>query len=265
MKFAYDGTVFEGYARQPGMRTVEGEIIWAVERAGLGSDSDIKIQSASRTDKGVSAAGNVVVIETEHDPRGIVPGLNANLDGIFVRGVARVGEDFNPRHASMRQYRYFLLDDSERNPDALLELANIFLGEHDFRLFSKTDTGGENTVLAIENISIRKENGFIIFDFEARRFLWQMIRRLVTAILAMYDRKLDASVVTEVLSGRGVRPILSPAPPEGLILIDVDYGQDIEFSWGCSTPDLGIAGALTRAAVLGQLEKAIGGGQRNKN
>ncbi len=58
LKFAYDGTKFYGYQRQPDKPTVEGEIISVLRDSGL----DATIKSASRTDRGVSALGNVIYL-----------------------------------------------------------------------------------------------------------------------------------------------------------------------------------------------------------
>ena len=95
LKFGYDGTVFQGYARQPGKRTVEEDIIGAMKSLGILKDGD-EFRPGSRTDRGVSAAGNVIVIGTDKDSRGIIPGLNSELDDIVFHGIARVDEVFNP-------------------------------------------------------------------------------------------------------------------------------------------------------------------------
>ena len=109
LKFGYEGWRFHGSQVQPGQRTVEGDISAALE-AILGKEGmqRAKLRAASRTDAGVSALGNVLCVDVDMQPTDLVNALNANLDGIWVHSYAEVDEEFNPRHASSREYRYFL-------------------------------------------------------------------------------------------------------------------------------------------------------------
>ena len=268
LKFAYDGTAFDGYARQPNMKTVEGEIIKAMNKAKIRRLEDGELKSSSRTDKGVSSAGNVITISTDHDQRGIIPAINSKLDDIIFYGIKEVDEDFNPRHAVQRWYRYFLMDDEKYNENILLQNASIFLGEHDFRNFTKTDDRDENTVLAIDMIHVSREGSFIIIDFKARRFLWQLIRRLTASLLAMHDGKLDAASILESLSGNGEKITVLPVPPEGLVLMSVDYRFDFEHvEYPKNMFDTGIVKALTKTMVLKEIGDVAetGTGESNKN
>ncbi|MCK4757361.1 MAG: tRNA pseudouridine(38-40) synthase TruA [Thermoplasmata archaeon] len=257
LKFGYDGTVFQGYARQPGKRTVEEDIIGAMKSLGILKDGD-EFRPGSRTDRGVSAAGNVIVIGTDKDSRGIIPGLNSELDDIVFHGIARVDEVFNPRHAVQRWYRYYLLDDGKYNENILLQNSNVFLGEHDFRNLSKTDHRDEVTVLAIDSIDIDKQDGFLIFDIRARRFLWQMIRRLIPLLLEMHDSRLETAEVLSTLSGGGARVNVNPMDPGGLILMDITYKIEFEHvPYTTDELDASIRGSLTRALVLKDIANMV--------
>ena len=132
LKFGYNGRGFSGYARQPGLRTVEGDIIQALNKSQIILDLDgARFQSASRTDKGVSARGNVISLNTEFRKEAILDALNAHLKYIRFYGLAEVDDGFNPRHASQRWYRYLLIDE-EIDKEKIKEAAKIFVGEHDF-------------------------------------------------------------------------------------------------------------------------------------
>ena len=103
LKFAYDGTAFEGYARQPDMHTIEGHIIGAMVQQGIiPKIQQGSVRTSSRTDKGVSAAGNVISIETDFSKEAILKALNVKLQGIVFYGIAEVDESFSPRKASVR-------------------------------------------------------------------------------------------------------------------------------------------------------------------
>ena len=62
----YDGTGFRGWARQPGERTVEGELRRALDGA-LRRRSD-GLAVAGRTDTGVHALANVVSVDVDGGP-----------------------------------------------------------------------------------------------------------------------------------------------------------------------------------------------------
>jgi tRNA pseudouridine38-40 synthase len=160
----------------------------------------------------VSAAGNVVAVNSDFDRVNIIPALNSRLDSIVFYGIAEVGDDFNPRHAKQRWYRYVLPCDPHTSKKRLEEVSQNFMGERDFRALSKKDTGEENTILEIDSIIIQESGDIVLIDVRARRFLWQMVRRLVSAMLKEDDS-----------SGIG------PMPAENLVLMDVvyDFGFEI--------------------------------------
>ncbi len=236
LKFAYDGQAFDGYARQPDMNTVEDAIIDAMIAQGiLPKDGKGNFQSSSRTDKGVSAAGNIIAVTTSFRRDAILKALNVKLSGIVFHGIAQVPEDFNPRHAKKRSYRYILLQGQCPNVRKMQDAANIFLGEHDFTHFAKKDTRGENPILSIDKIQIRQSGEFVYIDISAHRFLWQLVRRLVAFILAMANNEIELGKVEEMLSGSSIK-LASPRtmPPENLVLLDVDCGIVFEKLGGAS-------------------------------
>ena len=61
----YDGTGFHGWARQPGLRTVEGVIREALDALYPRWDG---LAVAGRTDTGVHASGQVASVEVEGGP-----------------------------------------------------------------------------------------------------------------------------------------------------------------------------------------------------
>ena len=211
LKFGYDGTKFYGYQRQPSVPTVEGEIIRVLREYDISNS----VKSASRTDRGVSALGNVVFIDTEENPRKVIGILNSNLEHIFFHSYSL--ENVNPRFAKMRWYRYHLADFGYSLED-LKEAAEIFEGEHDFRNFTRAR---ENTTLRIDEISVEKKDGYFVIDFRAQYYLWNLIRRIVAAMTSYASGDKFGEEVFEEHRHFGL------APPEPLILMDVAY--DFEF------------------------------------
>lgn len=206
IKFAYDGTKFQGFSMEKGRKTVEGEIVSVLKNFNIAE----KIYASSRTDRNVSALGNVLGIKTGENIKKIFGILNSNLPEMLFYSYATVDDNFKPRHARERWYRYFILS---RNLDIenMKEKANRIVGEHDFSGFSKRD--GRNSVRKINEIKIARENEFFIIDIRGESFLWNMVRRII-GFIAYGD---GAPFET------GSRFIV---PAENLVLMDVSYDFD---------------------------------------
>lgn len=225
LKFAYDGTAFHGYQRQPVSPTVEGELVRAMQQTRMIRDPMAsRFRSASRTDRGVSALGNVCALDTEFKKGNILKALNSKIENIWVYGIAEVPGNFNPRHASQRWYRY-LLRDRGYDVEGMRKCSELFLGEHDFRNFSR---GESNPTRRIDEISVVEDNDFILLDFRAPNFLWNMVRRLVSAMQKVGGDEIAMETVKTALRG-SERVDLGLATPENLILMDITYRQDIRF------------------------------------
>ena len=215
LRFGYDGRRFHGYARQPNVKTVEGEILRALDRIDA---RHIRFRSASRTDKGVSAISNVIAFDTNFRPEELPKALNANTEHIFFHGWSEVDMEFDPRKARMRWYRYHLF--GEHDIEAMKDVAELFIGRHDFSGFARMEEG-KNPVRAIDSIEFHEENGLYVVDIRAQSFLWQMVRRLIGAMFSVEMGERTVNDVQRALSGDKV--IFRIAPPEPLFLMSVDY------------------------------------------
>jgi tRNA pseudouridine38-40 synthase len=213
LKFAYDGTKFHGYARQPNVRTVEGEVLKALDSIGA---RHLRFRSASRTDKGVSALGNVIAFDTNFRPEELCGALNSRLEDIFFYAYARVPLEFWPRYADERWYRYHLY--GRHDVKLLNDISELFMGEHDFSSFSKIEKG-RNPVRSIDSIEIREDGDFTLIDIRAQSFLWQMVRRIVGAMISVEMGEKSIEDVERALHGEKV--IFRIAEPEPLFLMDV--------------------------------------------
>lgn len=230
LKFAYDGQFFNGYARQPDHKTIEGDIIEAMKFLDIIS-TEVQVSPSSRTDKGVSALGNVLSLKTNFEKAGIIPALNSKLSYIWFYGIAEIPEDMNIRHAKERHYRY-ILPVGEMSADAIRKSSELFIGEHDFLYFSKKDRSREigNTVRSIKDISVTEHDGFIRLDIYGTSFLWQMVRRMIWAIEGLAKGKLSEEEVKAALAGQQELRA-HPAPSNGLTLVDVKYDLEFEHSF----------------------------------
>jgi len=222
MKIAYRGSDFHGQARQPGLRTVEGEVLHALLRTRAIRDARTnRFQSASRTDRGVSALGNVVAFDTDLAPEAAARGFNGKARGVWAWAATSVPDDFSARKARERWYRYVLpaTHDAARINDALRR----FEGEHDFRNFTRDRA---RTVARIDLARATAEKDATTLDFKAPSFRWNLVRRLVSAALRVEAGKASLADIEAALEGPQAVD-LGLAPPEPLILMDVVYGFTI--------------------------------------
>lgn len=228
IKFAYDGRKFHGYARQPNLKTVEGELIKSLVKYGFIEDTkESFFRSASRTDKDVSALGNVVAFNTDSSKKRILDDLFNEFSSILVYGIKDVEPDFNPRYAKLRHYRYYL-------PVANLDIEKIvstsacFTGEHNFSNFARLESF-KDPVRTIDNIIFALEDDFLIVDFYAQTFLWHQIRRIVSVLIKVGNGKLEKEQIIVALDNPDKKVDFGLASAEPLVLSDIVYDFDFEY------------------------------------
>lgn len=223
LKFAYDGTKFYGFQRQPDRVTVEGELMGALTEVGvIRSPRDCGYRSSSRTDRGVSALGNVVSFRTRFATEEICSAANSEMEDVWAYSAVEVGDDFNPRAARQRWYRYHLVR-AGQDPDVLRDAASRFVGVHDFSSYSRKDD--RNPMRKIDSIEVREEGVFYTIDFRAESFLWNMVRRIAWVINEASSGRMPIEYVGA--EAKKKPPRVGLARPEFLVLMDIDCG--IEF------------------------------------
>ena len=225
LKFAYDGKNFNGYARQPNLKTVEGAIIDLLVSHGFIQDTKESIfRSASRTDKGVSSLGSVVAFNTDKSINNILQELNINSKEVLFYGVKEVDPDFYPRYAKQRIYRYYLKNKGF-DVEKIISAASIFTGTHNFTNFARIEEG-KNPERTIDNIVVSEKKQFFTIDFYAQTFLWHQIRRIVSAIEQLSSGKITDREIIEALENPEKKVDFRIPPPESLILLNVIYNFD---------------------------------------
>ncbi|VVB59887.1 tRNA pseudouridine synthase A [uncultured archaeon] len=228
LKFAYDGKNFSGYARQPGQRTIEQALLdLLIDREILGDAKTSYFRTASRTDQGVSALGNVCAFDIVCSKEKIFRQLTTETSDIFIYGAQQVEPGFYPRHAKQREYRYYLRR-NDLDVDALLSAAGLFIGEHNFQNFARVEPL-KNPIRTINNIIIAEKKDFLILDFYAQTFLWNQIRRIVSALEKRGNGVLSNEQIRDALEHPDMKVDFQVAAPEPLILKDVIYDFSFEY------------------------------------
>jgi len=234
----YDGSVYHGWQRQPGLRTVQGDLEAAFETL---LRAPVAVHGQGRTDSGVHAEGQVAHV--------ILPGLEMSLEklvkhlnGIIgptctIRKIEIAPPGFHARFSAVeRRYRYQII--REYSPlrrtthwfvEGQLDLPVIerameaCLGEHDFGMFCSPRRDSRHTRCTVSHFSGEAEGAYLVLRIAADRFLHNMVRRLAGEMVALGQGQHSIGNFLERLDRPGPGEGGRTAPPHALYLEEVRY------------------------------------------
>jgi tRNA pseudouridine38-40 synthase len=234
----YDGGGFAGWARQPGMRTVQDELERALATI-LGEAEPVPVTVAGRTDRGVHAWGQVVSYAREAlDPRQL-NALLAEDVAVLCSEPALTGFDAR-RDAVSRTYCYRVLARPERSAherrralwwghplteEALRACADALTGTRDFTAFTPTETGHVRFERDVLQARWERDGDVLSFWIEADAFMRHMSRTLVGTMLEVGAGRRSIEQFVTLLEGRPRADAGPTAPAHGLYLTSVSYAQ----------------------------------------
>ncbi len=241
LDISYDGREFSGWAKQNGLRTVQGEL----ERVlGFVTGEIAELTCAGRTDAGVHARGQVAHLDVR-DPNVELSRLNRALpDDVRVDRIERAPAGFDARFSALwRRYsyrvatgpvgtsplmRHLVLPWSRPLDLALMnEASTALIGEHDFAPFCKQREFA-STVRELLDLHWDRVDDIAVLTVRADAFCHSMVRSLVGALLPVGDgrRSIDwpARILTSGVKDSGVTVM----PPFPLVLEEVGYPGDAE-------------------------------------
>ncbi|MCT9819067.1 tRNA pseudouridine(38-40) synthase TruA [Microbacterium sp. W1N] len=255
LDIAYDGTDFRGWARQPGLRTVQGALEAALARILAG---DPQLVVAGRTDAGVHAAGQVAHLDLTDAQQerlakgrdgapealaGRVNGVLRSYSDVTVRAVRVAPAGFDARFSAVwRRYAYRVADRvSGYDPlerlhtttvNAPLEVAAMdaaarsLIGLHDFAAYCKAREEATTIRTLLEFDWRRGADGILVANVKADAFCHSMVRALVGACVAVGDGRLSVDDVVR-LRDEATRTSAFPVlAARGLTLAEVGYPAD---------------------------------------
>ncbi len=239
----YEGTNFHGWQTQPGQRTVQSEIEAALLRM---CGEPIRIIGSGRTDAGVHAWGQVAHFHTRSriEPYKVRIGLNTMMGrDVSIFDCREAVGGFHAQFDAVRKtYRYRILNRSSpsaiRHPytwhvrkrldvEAMRRAAAILEGEHDFASFCREKGRPEDTVRRLERLGVERAGDEVVIEATAEGFLRHMVRNLAGVLVEVGRGEREADSVREVLAGKNRTLAGVNAPPQGLALLSVDYGEKL--------------------------------------
>ena len=240
----YDGSRYGGWEHQPDRpMTIQGKLEQVLARMLMLPEGEVPLViGAGRTDAGVHALAMTANLhaETEMTEEEILAYLNHYLpDDIGVDDVQFASPRFHARYnATGKTYCYRLwcgdrkpvferkyLTVTEGRPDTgrMRQAAAYLIGTHDFRSFCANPKMKKSTVRTVDEITIEEEEEIIRFTFHGGGFLQNMVRILVGTLLEVGYGRMEPERVREILEALDRREAGPTAPPQGLMLIGVDY------------------------------------------
>ena len=235
----YDGSEYHGWQIQPGKKTIQGILTEAVE--GLIGE-EVRITGASRTDAGVSALGQVALMQidsaipTENLAKAITDRLPAD---IAVTEAVEVAPDFDViSGVKSKLYRYTIFTGTLRpvlrirhcwhlpaklDIAAMAKGAKLFIGKKDFKSFASAANKREDSVRTIFRCGVVRENDWVYVDVEGDGFLYNMARNIVGTLVEVGIGRLDPEKISQILEAKDRKAAGPIAPAQGLCLMWIKY------------------------------------------
>lgn len=265
LDIAYDGTGMSGWATQPGLRTVQGQIEAGLAGILHSHPPTPVLTVAGRTDAGVHATGQVAHFDLNPDqadglvrvrrgkgrpPTPLAVMVQRRLGGILVtqpeiviKSSVLAPPGFDARFSALyRRYEYRIADSVVGHDplqrfrttwhgfaldvDAMDAAAATLIGLHDFATYCKPRPGA-TTIRTLQEFRWRRDpDGVLVASVQADAFCHSMVRALVGACVAVGEGRLAADRLVDLRIERARTSEFKVMPAQGLTLLHVGYPAD---------------------------------------
>lgn len=239
----YDGTLFVGWQRQPGQRSVQGEL---EKGLALLFDKPIELLASSRTDAGVHAYGQKTnfIADFPMPVAKIRQAINGFLPSdVIITQAEEVPLEFHARFSAIgKRYVYKIIRADDRrifdrnyaltvtrslDVEAMKTAAQYFIGTHDFKAFcgnnGQINKNTERTIHSM-TVSLQPQNAVHI-EVVGNAFLYKMVRMMTGSLLNIGYGKNPPEAIGQILEGK-MKRIGNTAKPQGLYLVEVYFDQE---------------------------------------
>jgi tRNA pseudouridine38-40 synthase len=234
----YDGTDYSGWQVQPGIPTVQQELLNAIWMI---TGEWVNLIGAGRTDAGVHAEGQVANFRTEAriSAEQFPFALNSGLpEDVVVKEAAEVPLEFHAQFDAVgKTYRYLIWNSRIRPAlnryrqawvkaplelEKMREAAGFLVGTHDFQSFA-SECREKDSVRTVSRLELERDGELISMEVSADGFLYNMVRAIAGTLIDVGRVHLPVSAVPEMLAAKDRRQGGPTAPACGLCLVRVDY------------------------------------------
>lgn len=267
LDIAYQGTDFNGWGRQPVLRTVQGELETALATIFRRAGEPPLLTVAGRTDAGVHARGQVAHVDLSPEqaavlrkPHGKRPPLEAHqalarrvngvlgpVSDVVVLRASEAPAGFDARFSALwRRYEYRVADrtalrdplqrhrtawvSADLDARAMDVAAHGLLGLHDFASYCKAREGA-TTIRTLLDFSWRRDDdGVLVGEVVADAFCHSMVRALVGACVEVGEGSLRPGDLVDLRDARERTSAFKVMPARGLTLMEVGYPDDAELA-----------------------------------
>ena len=237
----YDGKDFDGWQKQPNKLNIQGEIERAIESI---TGEKVELIASGRTDAGVHAMGQVANFKTSSNIsiEKIPIAINSQVkNSIRIQNAEEVDETFHSRYNCKKKTYRYVIDNSKYgsaiyrnisyhipmklNVDEMKKAIKYFEGEHDFKAFKSSGTSSKSSVRTIYNANIVTEGTSIGIDLTGNGFLYNMVRIIVGTLVDVGLGKIKADDIPEIIESKDRTKAGKTLPPQGLMLLSVEYAK----------------------------------------
>jgi tRNA pseudouridine38-40 synthase len=239
LTIAYDGGEYHGWQTQPGKKTIQVSLTQAIQNL-IGSE--VRVFGASRTDAGVSALGQVALVQIDSPipVENLAKAITHRLPSdIAVAEAVEVPQGFDVIGAvKSKLYRYTIFTGplrpvlqirhcwhlhAELDVAAMNEAAKIFVGKKDFKSFASAADNRESTVRTIFRCDVTREGDLVYVDIEGDGFLYNMVRNIVGTLVEVGLGRQNPEKINKILEAKNRTAAGPIAPAAGLCLMWIKY------------------------------------------
>jgi len=243
LKIAYDGSKYYGWQVQPISPTIQETLQNALEKI---AKQPITVIGAGRTDTGVHALGQVAHFDfpVEMSTEQLMLAIHSKIPhSIQITHIVEVAPDFHSRYdAISRTYQYIITTAPspfnyhykssfpryQISLERFVPCMTFFLGKQDFSSFAKPNPSNKNYTCDVKDMRIERIHDDIIITITADRFLHNMVRRIIGAMIAVSHKNLPPEIISEwIASKKHSQKNYITASPNGLYLVKVGYTTEV--------------------------------------
>lgn len=234
----YDGTLFCGWGKQPGKRSVQGEIESALRQI---FKAEIKTVCAGRTDKGVHALGQSVnFFAPEIQTEKLILRINSILPkDISFKTAVKAPQYFDARKSAKNKiYTYYIYNSPQRSPlyerrawhiSKVLDIAKMknaasFLeAKRDYTAFDSYNSVFDYKTVDLQSVKVSKKGKLFVIIVQGDHFLYKMVRKMAGEIVRIGKGEQSFDAFKAAIISKDRTKIGKPAPAYGLYLHKITY------------------------------------------